>query len=236
MVELPAGAFQMGDLSGKGDDDEKPTRTVTIPAPFAMMKHEVTFEDYDHFVKATGARRPGDEGWGRGAHPVIKVSRKDAIAYAEWLSQQTGESYRLPTEAEWEYAARAGSTTVYSWGDRVSRAHANYGKSNCCGGAVGGRDRWFNTSPVGSLKPNEWGLHDMHGNVWEWVRDCYHSSYEDAPTDGSAREHCDSRRAVIRGGSWDNHPGRLRSANRIKIPPSFRHPNTGFRLALDLAP
>ena len=226
MVVLPTGRFRMGDLSCEGEDNEEPVRTVTISRPIAMGKYPVTFEDYERYVSATGVDRPDDKGWGRGTRPVIHVSQKDAKAYAVWLSKQTGKSYRLPSEAEWEYAARAGTMTEYSWGDEIGRSQAN-----CSGYSKWGRKRM--TAPVGRFAANAFGLHDMHGNVWEWVEDCY-GDYADAPTDGSARTGCDEEYAVIRGGSWFNRPQKMRSACRGWNGPSKRCFDVGLRLAQDL--
>ena len=190
-----------------------------------LGRYEVTFEEYDRFAEATGRERPDDAGWGRGRRPVIHVSWGDAEEYADWLSAETGERYRLPTEAEWEYAARAGTTTLYSWGQEIGRSRANcYG----CG------SRWDDsrTAPIGSFEANAWGLHDMHGNVWEWVGSCTGDD-DDATRDGSARTTdtvCDGR---LRGGSWNNHPWDLRSANRGPSPALGRH-NVGFRVARSL--
>ena len=164
-----------------------------------MGRYEVTFAEYDRFVSATGRESPDDRGWGRGRRPVINVNQADAKAYATWLSAQTGKTYRLPSEAEWEYAARARTRTRYSWGDSIGCDQARYGRRE--GGECS--DSWDGTVPVGSFEPNAFGLYDMHGNVWEWVADCWHDNYEDAPTDGSAwTTGCDSARAVLRGGSW----------------------------------
>jgi formylglycine-generating enzyme required for sulfatase activity len=224
MITIPAGTFRMGAHEGS---DEQPVHAVTIGKPFALGKYEVTFEAYDAFATATGRSEPLDSRWGRGERPVINVSWDDATAYAAWLSQQTGKTYRLPTEAEWEYAARAGSITKYPWGDEVG-----VNKANCdgCG------SQWDNqqTAPVGSFAANAFGLHDMHGNVWEWVQDCYHSSYEGAPADGAAREQCDSSSRVLRGGSWLYYPARLRSALRYWDSASSSIDDRGFRLAQDL--
>lgn len=224
MITIPAGTFRMG--SGESSD-EQPVHTVTIAKPFALGKHEVTFDAWDAYAKATGRSEPSDEGWGRGKRPVINVSWDDATAYAAWLSQQTGKTYRLPTEAEWEYAARAGSTTKYSWGDEVG-----VNKANCdgCG------SQWDNkqTAPVGSFYANAFGLHDMHGNVYEWVQDCYRISYEGAPAHGSARERCDSSYRVLRGGAWSFNPSLMRSAFRFGDAASSAFGGLGFRLAQDL--
>ncbi|MFZ0258169.1 MAG: SUMF1/EgtB/PvdO family nonheme iron enzyme, partial [Gammaproteobacteria bacterium] len=198
MVVIPAGAFWMG--SDKARDSEAygsefPRHRVTIDRPFAIGKYEVTFDDYEQFARATGRALPDDEHWGRDHRPVIKVSWEDATAYTEWLSQQTGKRYRLPTEAQWEYAARAGTETRYWWGDDIGRHRAN---CRGCG------SQWDNkqTAPVGSFEANPFGLHDTAGNVWEWVQDCWHDNYEGAPTDGSAWETDDCRFRVFRGGSW----------------------------------
>ena len=212
MVVIPAGSFLMGspDPTGVGFSNAKPLHSVRISS-FEMSKYEVTFEEYDAFTDAIGRERAYDAGWGRGRRPVINVSWYDAVAYTQWLSSQTGENYRLPSEAEWEYAARAGSTTRYSWGNSIGRDRAN---CEDCG------SQWDDkqTAPVGSFSANRWGLHDMHGNVWEWVQDCWHWDYKGAPADGSAwfeseAGDCGTRRGlfgiveaktgrVLRGGSW----------------------------------
>ena len=191
MVEIPAGRFQMGRVSGGCQDSEKPVHEVRI-ASFALSKTEVTFEEYDHFTAATGRKRAEDEGWGRGRRPVINVSWSDAVAYAEWLSAQAGESYRLPSEAEWEYAARAGSVTAYHFGNDASLLcgygnHADTStdyewRNTACSDGVGKR-----TATVGTYQPNAFGLYDMHGNVFEWVQDCWNESYKVAPTDRALR-------------------------------------------------
>ena len=230
MVVLPTGRFRMGDLSGGGNSDEKPIHTVTITRRIAMGRYEVTFDDYDRFADATtGVDRPNDKGWGRGTRPVINVSQEDAQAYAVWLSEQTGKDYRLPSEAEWEYAARSGTTTRYSWGNEIGRNRAN---CHGCG------SEWDlqGTAPVGSFAANAFGLYDMHGNVWEWVEDCWHNNYTGAPSDGSARTGCDEALAVLRGGSWYFNPQWLRSAYRYWSRPSLRDFYFGFRLVQDINP
>src|SRR5438874_738666 len=152
MVSIPRVKFRMRDIQGSGDADERPVHLVLIPRPFAMGRYEVTFEEYDVFARATGREQLADRGWGRGHRPVINVSWEDAVAYAKWLSQQTGKRYRLPTEAEWEYAARVGTETAYWWGNEVGKNRAN------CDGYGG--SQWDNkqTAPVGSFQPNPWGL------------------------------------------------------------------------------
>lgn len=227
MVVIPAGSFQMGCVSGlECLSDEKPVHTVTIPQPFTVSKYEITFEDYDRF---TYPSKVDDEGWGRGWHPIINVSWNDAKEYVAWLSSQTGQQYRLLTEAEWEYAARAGSETKYSWGNEIGRNRAN---CDGCG------SRWDNemTAPAGSFGSNAFGLHDMHGNVWEWVEDCWNDSYTGAPPDGSAWPRGDCGRRVLRGGSWFSLPRSLRSANRSRDSTGIRSSLYGFRVARTLSP
>ena len=229
MVVLPRQRFRMGDVSGGGEEDERPVRRVRLSGSIAMGKYEVTFEEYARFALVTGVARPDDKGWGAGSRPVMNVSWDDARAYAEWLSQETGKTYRLPSEAEWEYAARAGTKTRYSWGDDIG-----YNRANCdgCGSA------WDNkqTAPVGSFSASAFGLHDMHGNVWEWLEDCWHGDYQGAPANGRARTSGDCEYRVLRGGSWNDGPGPLRSANRGWSWPSYRFDIYGFRLVQELAP
>ena len=223
MVELQAGRFLMGSNERY---NEKPVHEVIISKPFALSKYEVTFAEYDVFARATGRELLPDRGGGRGNRPVIGLNWEDAQAYTEWLSQVTGRPYRLPSEAEWEYAARAGSTTRYSWGDDVGRNHAN------CARAC--EDNHKYTAPVGSFKPNAFGLYDMHGNVWEWVQDCWNDNYEGAPADGSAWEADGCKSRVVRGGSWGHGPANLRSSSRYWFGSARRFRHNGLRVALDL--
>lgn len=228
MVVIPAGSFLMGSPESEvgRDDNEGPQRRVTIGQPFAVGRYEVTFEEYDACVADGGcAEQPRDEGWGRGRRPVINVSWNEAQAYARWLSEKTGQRYRLLTEAEWEYAARAGTTTRWSFGDDESQlgAHAWFGSNS------NGR-----TQPVGGKAANRFGLYDVHGNVWEWVEDCSADTYSGLTTNGAANttQGCSSR--VFRGGSWYVIPQFLRSAIRVRLAPTFRYDNFGFRLARTL--
>ena len=243
MVVVPAGSFVMGSHASEEDrgSGEEPQREVTISQPFAVGKFEVTFAEWDACVAAGGCKgyRPDDEGWGRGQRPVINVTWRDVKRYVAWLSQETGKRYRLLTEAEWEYAARAGTRTAYHWDVSVGRNRAN---CNGCG------SRWDDdrTAPVGSFSANGFGLHDTSGNVSEWVEDCWHGNYAGAPSDGSASRAgweavppgqmkiC--RLRVVRGGSWNFIPSFLRSAsrdNRDPVNPSY---HVGFRVARTLAP
>ncbi len=236
MVVVPAGSFMMG--SNDGDSDEKPVRKVTIGASLAVGKYEVTFAEWDACVADGGcSHKPGDQGWGRGKQPVINVSWDDITKqYLPWLSRKSGKSYRLLTEAEWEYVARAGTTTAYWWGDEASHEYANYGKDECCDGLAKGADKWAHTAPVGSFKANGFELHDLHGNVWEWVQDCWNDSYKGAPTDGSAWLKGDCGRRVLRGGSWGLNPQYLRTADRVGGYPGVRSRNGGFRVVRMLTP
>lgn len=225
MVVIPAGSFQMGDVSSPDrESDEQPVHLVTIPQPFAVSRFEITFDDYGRFAESNEVE---DEGWGRGPRPVINVSWNEARSYAAWLSSQTGYRYRLLSEAEWEYAARAGSKARYSWGDTIGRNKANCWRQDC-------GDPFEFTAPVGSFEPNAFGLYDMHGNVAEWVEDCWNFHYRRAPSDGSAwlKGNCSWR--GIRGGSWIMYPGYLRSADRGSHPTDRRERTIGFRVARTL--
>jgi len=233
MVFLPGGTFTMGspaDEAGRSNG-EWPQHRVSI-APFAIGRYEVTFEEYDVFARDTGRQLPDDRGWGRGRRPVIHVSWEDAQAYAAWLSKKTGKPYRLPTEAEWEYAARAGTATAYYWGNDARQAcqFANVSE-NAFGCEDGFPER---TAPVGSFQANAFGLQDMLGNVWEWVADCWHDDYQGAPADGRSWEDkgaCRSGRRVLRGGSWFDVPDDVRAASRDWFNPVRRFNDLGFRLA-----
>ena len=236
MLVIPAGSFKMGspdDERGRSSD-EGPQHQVEI-ASFAIGRTEVTFEQYDRFASATGRKLPDDRGWGRGSRPVIDVNWEDATAYAAWLSEQSGQRYRLPSEAEWEYATRADTQSPFSTGDCIHTDQANYnGKfdyADC--GAKTGLYR-SKTVPAGSLPANPWGLHEVHGNTWEWVQDCWHPNYEGAPKDGTAWEAGgDCALRAVRGGGWFDVPEFLRSAGRYwDSTGAFIY--VGFRLARTL--
>ncbi len=234
MVSIPAGTFRMGDLSGEGYGWEQPVHSVAVLA-FKLGKYEVTFAQWDACVADGGCNgyTPYDDDAGRGWDwsrddlPVNGVSWDDAQSFIDWLNEKTGGNYRLPTEAEWEYAARAGSKTKYSWGDDVGSYRAN------CNGCGSPWADYYLPAPTGSFPANAWGLHDMHGNVSEWVQDCYNESYEGAPSDGSAWTSGDCGIRVFRGGSWGNNPGGLHSADRFRYARSYRDYILGFRLAQD---
>ncbi|MGB5685211.1 MAG: SUMF1/EgtB/PvdO family nonheme iron enzyme, partial [Candidatus Electrothrix sp.] len=220
MIMLPGGHFQMG------DESEGPIHEVKLDS-FAIGRYPVMFADYDAFCDATGREKPDDRGWGRGSRPVINVTWQDAVDYCEWLSQETGRTYRLPTEAEWEYVCRAGSEAAYCFGDdeKLLGEYAWYEKNS-----------EGKTHPVGEKEANAWGLHDMHGNVWEWCQDRYGNKYyaechkqgvvenPQGPATGSDR--------VMRGGSWYDGGWNVRSAYRHRGSPGSRFPWDGFRLVL----
>ena len=227
MVVVPSGSFTMGSPSSEEDryDDEGPRHRVNIGYPLAVGVYEVTFSEWEACVNAggCGGHRPKDGGWGRGNRPVINVSWDDVESYVRWLSARTGHKYGLLSESEWEYVARARTDTRYSWGNEIGRNRAN---CDGCG------SRWDNdeTAPVGSFSSNGWGVHDMHGNVREWVEDCWNDSYVGAPSDGSAWESGNCRARVLRGGSWYFKPESLRSANRDWNPTEGRYFYNGFRV------
>ena len=257
MVSIPPGEFQMGDISGKGNEEERPVHVVHIAKAFELGQNEVTFDEYDLFAAATGRGKPSDQGWGRVNRPVINVSWDEAVAYANWLSEHTGLKYRLPSEAEWEYAARANAMppTERYWPEKTDAekddpacAYANvfdtknapviqktyssitWEPFNCA-------DEFPFTAPVGQFKANPWQLNDMLGNVLEWTQDCYVDSYKETPKDGSAQESPDGKTCplrVPRGGSWYDQPRSVRSANRGRVPPDYRGGSLGFRLARTL--
>ena len=276
LVKVPAGTFVMGsslaEIAREGLDewyftDERPQHNVTISKELAMGEYPVTRGEFSEFVLDTGHELKGCLFFANGKwvndekrswrnpgyiqddkHPVVCVSFDDTQHYVQWLSKKTGKAYRLPSEAEWEYAARAGSTTSRFWGDGRDEAcqFANVGDLF---GA--GRLRWNKnnkyrvfqcsdgyayTSPVGSFKPNAFGLYDMLGNVFQWVQDCYHDDYKGAPTDGSAWTDAKCEGRAQRGGSWSNGPWSTRSAERNGGPPNIRNIDIGFRVVRTLAP
>jgi formylglycine-generating enzyme required for sulfatase activity len=279
MVEVPGGQFLMGapdDEPGRYPE-EGPVRAVKVPR-FAVAKYDVTRGQWAAFVAATNrpvpagcswtARATGMEPDPKGswkdtgfeqtdAHPVVCVGWQDAQDYVRWLGARTGHRYRLLSEAEWEYAARAGTRTAYPWGSRADHEHANYGADKCCSGSASGRDAWAYTSPVGAFPPNAFGLHDMHGNVLQWVQDCFTPNYDAsapgaAPNEKSVKlalvgelaelsgtESCSYR--MLRGGSWGDPPNQIRSAFRSFAPPpgsgglrDYRSAGVGFRVARSL--
>jgi formylglycine-generating enzyme required for sulfatase activity len=265
LVLIRGGSFRMGSSGSEAarNDDEGPVHTVRVHA-FALGKYPVTRAEFAAFVTASGYqpegacwvwqeqrftrldnadwRNPGFEQTDR--DPAVCISWTDANAYASWLSRKSGESFRLPSEAEWEYAARAGTTTARFWGDSPDAActYADVADLSVRRNIAGG-ERWTvhncddgkaYTAPVGSYRPNPWGLYDMLGNAWEWVEDCYHSDYVEAPLDGSAWLSSPCSQRVLRGGSWAGYPGAVRSALRLWFGPDIRINVIGFRVARSL--
>ena len=227
LVVVPAGSFMMGSPEG----NEGPLHEMRIAYPLAVGAYAVTFDEWDTCVSdgGCGGYRPDDNGWGRGTRPVINVSWKNAQKYVKWLSWKTGKGYRLLSESEWEYVARAGTDTRYWWGDEIGRNRAN---CDGCG------SRWDNeqTAPVGSFSANAFGLYDVHGNVQEWVEDFWNYSYDGAPSDESAWVSGERGLRVLRGGSWGSRPWGLRSANRDRLTTGLWSSGIGFRVARTLAP
>jgi len=230
MVVIPAGEFTMG--SPPEELNAETQHRVVIGAPFAVSKFEITFDEWDACAKddGCGGYRPEDEGWGRGQRPAINISWEDAKSYVTWLGRKTGKPYRLLSEAEWEYAARAGTTTMFSFGATLSAAQANYNSSDY-GSAASDANRQ-QTVTVGKFPSNDFGLHEMHGNASEWVEDCWHDDYTaSAPADGAAwlTGNCNGR--VLRGGSWEDSAEELRSAARVGEFKSNSASSDGLRVA-----
>lgn len=237
MIVVPEGKFMMG--SPKFEDgrygDEGPQHEVTIARPFAVSKFELTFDQWDACIQYGGCTRAGNPFGGKqagtpfggGKQPTINIDWDDAQEYVKWLSRLTGQRYRLLSEAEWEYAARAGSDPYLDMRqfDPTLGEYAWYSKNS------GGK-----THLVGEKKPNAFGLHDMHGNVYEWVEDCYHKSYDGAPTDGSAWTNGECYSRVVRSGSWNAGPESLRSANRVGDASRIRGSELGIRVGRTLTP
>lgn len=248
MRQLPAGEFLMGSPSEEGGRNpaEGPRHEVRIPRPFAIGVYDVTRAQFAAFARETGyAGDPKCDWRSPKAHgqpinqsdhdPVVCVGFSDAEAYATWLSRKTGRRYRLPSEAEWEYAARAGSSSARFWGAQDSRNFANYGSDQCCAAVQSGRDRWLYTSPGGAFPANAFGLYDMLGNVWQRTEDCGHEDYKGAPRDGPAWTtggDCSTR--IVRGGAWFSPLDQLRFAVRAADPANFRKNDIGFRVARSL--
>jgi formylglycine-generating enzyme required for sulfatase activity len=253
MVVLPAGSFEMGSPDSEPGrfQDEGPRHRVTFARPFAVARYPATRGEFARFVRETGYRAgPGclivsggswvdaqNADW---RHPGFKQTERDPAvcmswtdgeAYALWLSRKTGHRYALLTEAQWEYAARAGTRTAFNWGAEARRDMANYGAEVCCAPETRGKDRWLGTSPSGSFPPNAFGLYDMHGNAWEWVQDCWHRDYNGAPDEGSAWTSGSCVDRVMRGGSWNCSPSTIRAAEREVHDLSGRYAVTGFRVA-----
>ncbi|MGE0409564.1 MAG: SUMF1/EgtB/PvdO family nonheme iron enzyme, partial [Amphiplicatus sp.] len=229
MATLPAGEFAFGSPADEPSRvvAEGPMKTVAIARPFAIGAHEVTFEEWDACVADDGCKAGTayDAGWGRGRRPVVNVSYEDAQGYVRWLSEKTGARYRLPSEIEWEYAARAGTATPFSFGPVIEPSAANFDASHPYGAAAAKpRGR---TAPVGSYPANAFGLYDMHGNVWEWVADCWSESRAKSPAPPC-------RRRVLKGGAWNTGGWRLRAAHRIPKEAGAREYDNGFRVVKEI--
>ncbi len=230
LVAVPAGQFMMGAASSDtaASSEEHPQHPVKIGKPLLVGKYEVTFAEWDACVADKGCTHtPDDFGWGRDRRPVVHVAWDDAQQYIQWLRHKTGKPYRLLTEAEWEYVARAGTSTAYWWGDQLGSGNAN---CRVCG------TQWDNrqTAPVGSFAANGFGVHDTSGNAWEWVEDCWSDDHKTASPDGAAvggSGTCERR--VLRGGSWSNKAGNLRTSARAWGDPGGRVNILGFRVARD---
>lgn len=243
MVLIPSGSFEMGSPESEANrrPQEGPQRQVAVER-FALAKTEVTFEAWDACVAdgGCGGYRAPDSGMGRGEVPAFNLSWEDASSYIAWLNTKVpGAPYRFPSEAEWEYSARAGTQTPYYWGSEPDRAHANMGREVCCIGAAEGPDRWVGVAPVGQFPPNDFQLNDMSGNLSEWVADVYQDTYENAPEDGSVwisnSVGGGQERYVLRGGSFKDRPWQVRSAQRFSNAPNWRLDTYGFRPARDLS-
>jgi len=255
MVVIPTGKFIMGSPPNEPGRfiDEGPTHQVTLSHPFAVSRYEISFAQYDQFVTSTQHARPSDKGWGdlfwgRKNMAVFNVSWHDAVAYTRWLSAQTGKNYRLLSESEWEYAARAGKTTAFSSGACITKDqanfHAGYAYSDCPITELY-RGKML---AVGQFLPNEWGLHDVHGNAFEWTLDCWHENYFGAPNDATAwleqtnqedeliqeAAEADCNQRVLRGGSWSGRPRDIRFAQRAKNTSGFSSIFIGFRVAREI--
>lgn len=231
MIRVPGSTFGMG---GERDDwsvpDEHPDRTVTLPA-FSASRTEVTVAQYAPCARDGMCRAP--QGPARsGELPVTGISWRDAQSYVAWLSARTGQRYRLLSEAEWERLARAGTETRFWWGDAPDRAYGNFGDDACCRGAATGADGFETIAPPGRFAPTPEGFHDLYGNVWEWVQDCY-GPYDAAPADGSARDPDGCRVRVLRGGSYLFPAGMARASARYRLTPGARRPDVGFRVAME---
>lgn len=226
MIHISQGTFAMGAPQDADAQQGKPEHKVTLSA-FRLGKTPVTFTQYDSFAHATGRLKPQDDGLGRGEMPVINVSRADMLAYIAWLNTVDSKGgYRLPSEAEWEYAARGGTTTPFYWGENPSPEHANIR-------GIAGRDQWEFTSPVGSFPANPWGLYDMAGNVWEMTADCRAANYIGAPSDGSPRRTDDCVSHMVRGGDYSSSRRGQRPTARSAAGDTFRSGSLGFRVAQD---
>jgi formylglycine-generating enzyme required for sulfatase activity len=222
MIQLPEGSFMMGSKGSSPYQDERPQHKVSLQG-FAIGKYEITFDEYDRFANSTGRESPKDNGWERGNHSVINVSYDDAVEYTKWLTEQTGHQYQLPTEREWEYAATAGTDTLFWWGQEVGQ-----NKANCanCGSQWDGKQ----PAPIGSFAANAFGLHDTIGNVLEWTATCYHPSYQGSPASGQNWGGGNCQKRMVRSGSFQTYDKDLRTTKRYSYSPKMRMDTLGFRV------
>ena len=231
LVVVPAGRFVLGDSSGRGNHNEQPPRAIEIERPFAIGRFELTFSDWQRYAEATGKPLPDNEGWGLSAQrPVINVSWFDAQGYCQWLSRVSGQRYRLPSEAEWEYAARAGSASYYWWGDALD-SHEQQPRAHCRGCASSRLIR-NKTAAVGQFAPNAFGLYDTAGNVWEWTASPFRAPFDGSETQAASPLERSPR--VVRGGAWNSGPAYLRSSLRDLKQPQHRDYALGFRVLREL--
>lgn len=227
MIGIPAGSFVMGAPPNEDVQQGKPQHKVTISA-FRIAETPVTWDQYEAFAHATNRPLPQDEGFGRGSRPVINVDRADMLAYIAWLNETSGQKgFRLPTEAEWEYAARAGTTTPFFWGTKLDPRYANTMQNTP-------PDIYLTTSPVKAFLPNPWGLYDMAGNVWQEVEDCRHGDYVGAPTDGSAWTQKGCFSYIIRGGTYGHFTRGIKTTARGAVGATFPSMSVGFRIAQEI--
>ena len=243
LAVIPAGSLVMGSsVNEAGRLNNERQHIVYIEQPFAISKYEITFAEYERFANKTKRKVPDDIGWGRGQRPIINVSWYDAIAYTEWLSQQTGQKYRLPTEAEWEYTARAGTQTARYWGNEPEKA-CRYANVHDLTSKLENQFSWLHhncidgfarTAPVGSFEANQLGVHDILGNVWEWTCSNYDNNYNGGEKECTTADGI-TRYVLVRGGAWQVKPRYVRSANRFRIRPSKRHHTIGFRVVREIS-
>jgi formylglycine-generating enzyme required for sulfatase activity len=227
LISVQPGSFIMGD--DHGYKYEYPAHEVTIDYPFALGQFEITFDEWEACAQERGCKpTPDDHGWGKGRYPIINLTYKDIQDYLTWISKKTKQTYRLPSEAEWEYAARAGTKTAYWWGDDVGVNNAN---CRTCGSKWSG----IGSAPVGSFKANPWGFYDMNGNAWEWVADCWSPHYINAPTNGAPRLDGNCKEPIMRGGSWYYFPKLSRAAYRYKNGVNVFSYNVSFRILRELS-
>ncbi len=237
MVVINPGSGKLGSpaFEQKRQRFENPMRETAIQYPFEVSKYEITFDDWNKCLADGGCagHKPDDKGWGRGKRPVINISYDDTQNFISWLNRKTGETYRLLSEAEWEYVARAGQDAPFGTGYEMTAALANFDGKAPYGSSQTGPYR-RKTEPVGKYPPNAFGVHDMHGNVYEWVEDCWNADHSGSRGDGSPRTDGDCKYRVMKGGSWVTHGYQMRAAARVRYVTDYRYDDYGLRLARTL--